>query len=288
MTIAFTCPHCQTTSQIDEAFAGQSGPCARCGAKVTVPMRSGAPSGHGRSISTGAIVVVVVALGGLLAIVLCGVGLYLPAVQSTSKPSPTLGCKNNLKQIAIALHNYHDTYQTFPPAYIADEDGQPMHSWRVLILPFIEGGSVYQQYDFDQPWNSAANLAVYQVQPSVYQCPGDSGSCSYFLVNVPDGIFEGDQQTKIAEITDGTSNTIMVVEVTGANVHWAEPYDLGPQALTAAINSAADGTAISSVHVGGAHVVFADASVHFVADNVPPATVQALITKSDGQAVRLP
>lgn len=66
-------------------------------------------------------------------------------------------CSNNLKQIAFSLHSYHDRYGCFPPAYIADEEGKPMHSWRVLILPFIEEQALYDRYAFTEPWDGPSN-----------------------------------------------------------------------------------------------------------------------------------
>src|SRR4051812_9073955 len=66
-------------------------------------------------------------------------------------------CKNNLKEIALALHNYHEAYGCFPPAYIADKDGRPMHSWRVLILPYLDEKPLYLKYRFDEPWNGPHN-----------------------------------------------------------------------------------------------------------------------------------
>ena len=66
-------------------------------------------------------------------------------------------CPNNLKQIAIALQSYHDEYGSLPPPYVAAADGQPMHSWRVLLLPFLECEPLYRQYRFDEPWDGPNN-----------------------------------------------------------------------------------------------------------------------------------
>jgi hypothetical protein len=83
-------------------------------------------------------------------------------------------CVVNLKQIALALHNYHDTYGTFPPAYVADENGRPMHSWRVLILPFLESSDVYSKYRFDEPWDGPHNRLLADRMPYAYRCPSES------------------------------------------------------------------------------------------------------------------
>src|SRR5262245_60656054 len=90
--------------------------------------------------------------------------LLLPAVQSPGGGGRRATCANNLRNISLALCQYHDIHGTFPPAYITDEDGRPMHSWRVLLLPYLDQHSVYRQYRFDEPWdgpnNSALALAV--------------------------------------------------------------------------------------------------------------------------------
>jgi prepilin-type processing-associated H-X9-DG protein len=173
-----------------------------------------------------------------------------------------------------------------------------MHSWRVLLLPFIEETELYEHYNFDEPWNSRANIAICTGgTPLVYQCPDDpggdryrlnpTGHCSYFMVNIPDGIVEGDTSATLDEIPDGPSNTIMVVEVAGSNIHWAEPRDLGPEAFDMPINLVRNGTSISSHHHGGAHVLFADGRVRILPNDTAIKVLQSLLTKSDGQIVEL-
>jgi hypothetical protein len=284
MTIAFTCPHCQATTQVDDSYAGQSGPCAQCGKTVTVP--GGARPSAGGSSSSKTIVVVLAAC--LLGLVLCGGGLaalLIPAMSQASAAAERSTCTNNLKQIALALHNYHDTHKTFPPAYFADANGQPMTSWRVLILPYMEQAAIYDQYDFDEPWDSPANMALTSVTLPSYTCPSDpTSTCNYFVVNVPGGIFDGDKASRFADITDGTSNTILVVEATGTGIDWAEPRDLDPRALGAAVNRA-PGVGIASNHPSVAMVALADGSVRALDETTANSILQLLITKNDGQVV---
>ncbi|MEZ6114117.1 MAG: DUF1559 domain-containing protein [Pirellulaceae bacterium] len=83
--------------------------------------------------------------------------MLLPAVQTAREAARRSQCSSNLKQIELALHNYHDTFKSFPPAYIADANGRPMHSWRVLILPFMEQRELYDQCRFDEPWDGPNN-----------------------------------------------------------------------------------------------------------------------------------
>src|SRR5207245_1654957 len=83
-----------------------------------------------------------------------------------------LGCINNLKQIGLALHNYHLVFDYFPPAYLADASGKPIHSWRILILPYMESSSLYNNYNLSQPWNSPSNLKASNTRPNtIYVCP---------------------------------------------------------------------------------------------------------------------
>lgn len=76
------------------------------------------------------------------------------------------GSSYSLRKIAYALKDYHHEYDTFPPAFIADKDGKPMHSWRVLILPYLDGGGfVYDQYDFGEPWDGPNNIKLLDHMP---------------------------------------------------------------------------------------------------------------------------
>ncbi len=243
MPISFTCPHCGKQTNVADQYAGQSGPCAGCGQTITVPgplaAATLAPAYAPPAKSSGGGVTIWVVIGAcFFGMLVCGgilVALLLPAIQAAREAARRAQCTNNLKQIALAFHNYHDTYGTFPPAYIPDENGQPKHSWRVLILPFLEGQQIYNQYKFDEPWNSPNNLAVTNQPMPVYSCPssptGTPGSTqtSYMVITGLGTVFDAGKACKLSEIIDGTSNTLMVVEVAGSGVNWAEPKDLDAQ-----------------------------------------------------------
>jgi prepilin-type processing-associated H-X9-DG protein len=203
-------------------------------------------------------------------------------------------CKNNLKQIALALHNYHDTYRTLPAPYIADENGRPMHSWRVAILPFLDQQHIFNQYNFNEPWDGPNNSQLATMYPRLetLRCPEDTQSefesPSYMAVVVPDGVFEGGKWNSFADVTDGTANTILVVEVTGATSHWMAPVDLDAEALNRMINAAHDGSGLASSHPGGVNVAMGDGSVITLTDATDMETLRRLVTKSDGNPVTLP
>src|SRR5262245_40148113 len=138
MPILFSCPHCGTKSQVTDQYAGQSGPCAACGKPVTIPYAGGARSSGGAGAGVAIVAVLAVLLVGALCIIPILIALLLPAVQAAREAARRTACANNLKQIGLAFQNYADAHGQFPPAYLADKDGKPMHSWRVLILPFME------------------------------------------------------------------------------------------------------------------------------------------------------
>jgi RNA polymerase sigma factor (sigma-70 family) len=136
---------------------------------------------------------------------------------------------NHLKQLALAFHNYHDTYGSFPPAALGNAEGKPLLSWRVAILPFIEQGALYKQLHLDEPWDSEHNKKLLDKMPRIYELPGvhgiAAGHTAYQVFVGKDALFEGGRKPRIADITDGTSNTILVVE--GARpVPWTRPDDI--------------------------------------------------------------
>src|SRR5687767_6993146 len=141
---------------------------------------------------------VVIAIIGVL------VALLLPAVQAAREASRRMQCSNNLKQIALALHNYHDVHKTFPPAYIPDADGKPMHSWRVLILPYIEQQPLFTQYDFNEPWNGPNNSRLANISIPVYHCPSEppgSTTAAYLAISGPGSIFDNEKGSYMGDIT---------------------------------------------------------------------------------------
>jgi len=293
MPIIFNCPHCGSQTNVDDRFAGQSGPCRSCGQTITVPAAQGGLPAQAPPASKGSggtiVIVAACGLGCLLLAVPILIALLLPAVQAAREAARRTQCMNNLKQLGIAMHNYHDTYGCFPPAYIADATGKPMHSWRVLILPFVEGQHIHQMYDFNEPWDGPNNSRLAAMMPPIYACPSDpqapgANATDYLAVAGPGAIFDGDKRCSLNDVTDGTQNTLMVAEVTGANVNWMEPRDLDVSQMTGAIN-APGGAEISSRHPGGAIALYADGSVHFLSNSLPPATIKALATKGGGEMV---
>jgi hypothetical protein len=243
------------------------------------------------STSSSAAVIVVALIAGGFAVLMCGgvlVALLLPAVQAAREAARRMQCANNLKQIALGLHNYHDTYGSFPPAYTVDANGKPLHSWRTLILPFVEQSALYSQIDLDEPWDSPNNQAFHNVVVQAYQCPSarPGPGCAYVAVVGPNTMFPGEKAVKLNEVLDGTSNTIAVVEVSGRTSSWMEPTDLDFNRMQFQPNQSPGDP--SSYHPGGFQAALADGSVRFISDSVDTNTLRNLMTINDGQTVQLP
>jgi hypothetical protein len=200
-------------------------------------------------------------------------------------------CKNNLKQIGLALHNYHDAYGCFPPAFIADDQGRPMHSWRGLLLPFLDEGPLYNRYRFDEPWDGPNNRQLADKIRDIYTCPEEREKgapvppeTSYLAVVGPDTAWPGSKGRALSEIKDPASETLMVVEVADSGIHWMEPRDLHVLQMAPLINSQS-GQGISSRHKGGAQAMLVDGAVRFISQNLSRGTIRGLLTVRGGDVV---
>ena len=298
MSIRFTCPHCGVETLVADEFVGRTGPCGSCGREISVEAPAGNPKPPVKSSGSSTAAIVAVALAVVVVgFLVCGgilVALLLPAGQSAREAARRMQCTNNMKQIALALHNYHDVYSTFPPAYTVDEQGQPLHSWRTLILPYMDQQGLYNQIDLSEPWNSPSNasLASMPIMQYQYHCPSSANAaCSYVALVGPGMIFEGSTPVAIKDITDGTSKTILVVEVAGRTKSWMEPVDINVGQMPAAINAGRPnytGNGMSSFHPGGLNVAMADGSLRFISQTVAPPVLQGLMTRDGGENTQLP
>jgi prepilin-type processing-associated H-X9-DG protein len=221
-----------------------------------------------------------VVCGGVLA------ALLLPAVQQAREAARRSQCKSNLKQIGLALHNYADTYGAFPPAYVADASGKPMHSWRVLILPYIDQAPLYNQYNFSEPWDGPTNSRLLSQMPPLYACPSHAGaaggtSTAYAAAFGELCVFRGSEPVAIKDITDGTSNTLLIVEADGAGIPWMKPDDVDVTKHP----TLGDRDGFSSSHPGGVHALMGDGSVRFISQSINAQTLKALFTRNGGEVV---
>lgn len=287
MPFSFACPHCGFASVVDEKFVGQSGPCAACGKEVTVesgPAPAASPhrraaSGMGRAIvvSLASIVGIVLLLGGVIGAV------YLAVANSNVVGTGgDGGCAANLQAIGQAMLQYHNDNSRFPPAVVISADGRAMHSWRVLLLPYLRQEALFQQYNMSVPWDDPQNQLLSSQMPAVYHCAESfnvAGSeTSYMVVTGAGGVFGGKQSASLTEILDGPAETLLVVETIGMAINWLEPRDLPRETLALTINGT-NAAGIGSQHpAGGSHLLHADGSVKFYGSLTSPETLESLLT----------
>ena len=214
-----------------------------------------------------------------------------------------------LTQLALAVHNYHDAYNAFPPAAVIGPNGKPWHSWRVLVLPFIEELDLYKQYDFSQPWDSPKNLAVAEKMPAVFRDPAREGPpdtfADYAAITGEAAIFQpgvvtmksaddfpacltAGKKVGFASVTDGTSNTILFATLDPARqIPWTKPEDIVLDDAFPGIGKPAGIGAIHPVE-GGHHtalVAFADGSVQTLPDSIDADTLRPFLTRAGGELV---
>ena len=185
--------------------------------------------------------------------------------------------------MCIRDSNYHDTYGSLPPAYTIDANGKPLHSWRTLILPYLEHQALYNTIDLSKPWNHPANSQAFKAQLPIYRCPASELPPSYtsYLASVGENsCFLPTNPRPFSEITDGTSNTLLVVEFPNEYaVHWMSPLDADEDMI---VGFASLGTL---AHPAGTQVALADGSVRYVSLNIAPETLRALVTAHGGETV---
>jgi prepilin-type processing-associated H-X9-DG protein len=208
-----------------------------------------------------------------------------PAVTAARESARRAQSANNMKQLALAFHNYAATHNHFPPAVVLGPDGKTPHSWRIEILPYLEAGgkALYDKYKMNEPWDSEDNKQVLLQMPAVFRFPDDnekSFHASYFAVTGPQTIFADIKGTSFRQITDGTSNTIMLVEAK-KNIPWTKPEDIAADADKPLPK-------LGGWTVGGFNVAFADGSVRLIPENVDGELLRKLFSKAGGELVQFP
>jgi hypothetical protein len=188
---------------------------------------------------------------------------------------------NNLKQIVLAFHNYHDSNNNKLPSDILDKDGKPLLSWRVAILPYVEELELYKQFKQNEPWDSDNNKKLIEKMPKLYtpvRVKAKAGETFYqtftgegtiFVKNVP--------VYKIFNIPDGTSNTGMIFEA-GEPVIWSKPADL-------AFDAKKPLPKLGGLFDGECHVAMGDGSVRLLKKNPDEQQMKYLIMPADGNPV---
>ena len=264
------------------------------------------------------IIAILVVVGVLLLCVVGGlVGLLLPAISAAREAARRSACSNNLRQIGLGLHAYTDVWRSLPPAYTVDASGRPLHSWRVLILPFMDYGGLYDQIRLDEPWDSPHNAKTAEgVVVPQYRCLGveaygpDLGKIHYAGIAGmgPDaatrpltapgvGMFGYDRNIALADVKDGTANTVMVME-TGRDLG---PWTRGGPTTVRGLapsgeplvgaggrfggNHVTDKTIWSRSKSSGTNVLMADASTRTIADSISTISLYCLATIAGGEGL---
>jgi len=231
---------------------------------------------------------------GLLVIGGIAVVSILPAIQQSREAARRIGCKNNLKQIYLAMSNYLDTHQRLPYAGQVTDDGQICGSWRTSILPYVDAAPWNDLYHFNQPWNSPFNRLVYNRCPPMYHCLSHTAEPRYtdYAMLCGPGTVGGNGMTQLdfGDITDGKSNTLLVVEACGTQIIWTQPKDVDVANASLGINLPGNQpgqsrAVVSSYHVGGAHVVLCDGTVRYVSNNIDKKLLKSLTTIQGNDAV---
>jgi prepilin-type processing-associated H-X9-DG protein len=235
-----------------------------------------------------------------------GVALLLPAVQQAREAARRAQDRNNLKQIALAMHNYHSTHDEFPTGTVDAPNLKPEErlSWQASILPFLEEGATYNTLDLKKPWDDPANkgratsIPTY-LNPQLTDVTDANGNAMTHYAGMaglgadaPElakgdkraGIFGYNRKVGIRDITDGTANTIMAMDVVGKLGPWARGGSATIRSLTAEpYLNGPDG--IGGNFAGGANFVFADGSVRFISQNIDPKVMRALATMAGGEVI---
>ena len=240
------------------------------------------------------------------------IALLLPAVQQAREAARRTQSMNNLKQIGLALHNFHDTHRNFPQGTIPSQKLKPeeRQSWLVPLLPSMDQGALYDQMKVDlresAQWDSDDLEDSITVAIPIFQNPsnpigfmhGEPATTDYVgwagvgkdaptekCKDDKKGIFGFDRATRLQDVTDGTSNTVMVSDAAAkTRGPWAQGGKSTIRALTTKpyINGE-DG--IGSPHTGGLHVLLADGSVRFVSQNIDAKILEALATRAGGEVI---
>ncbi|QDT38091.1 DUF1559 family PulG-like putative transporter [Stratiformator vulcanicus] len=206
-------------------------------------------------------------------------------------------CGNTTRVLGLALHHYYDEFDSFPPAVTFGPDGRPWHSWRALILKSaLELGYLeprFANYRLDESWDSPHNLMLGLECPKLFRCAADrgpAGCASRFAIVGPNTIFPPDGAVSIADVTDGLSNTIVLIEHSDSGIGWTEPRDVDYDA-DAVSKSGWAGAGLRSRHEtgrlidGDGFVLLSDGSPRFVSGAGDSETVRRWLLRNDGERV---
>jgi hypothetical protein len=218
----------------------------------------------------------------------------MPYVAAQFENAKKVAVQNNLRQLALSMHNFESAHQSFPAAYSSDKDGNKLLSWRVHVLPYIAQNQLYDEFHLDEPWDSEHNKSLIAKMPDVYKHASlklPPGMTVYLGNTTKDGVLSEPKKpgekntagtTSFGKISDGSSNTVLIVEVNAESaVPWTKPDDLP--------NDAGDvSKVIEGIRNGNKYLVaMCDGSVHMLqSENVE--LLKSMLTKNGGEVIRIP
>jgi hypothetical protein len=190
---------------------------------------------------------------------------------------------DNMKQVALGLLNYESAHGSLPAHASYSADGKPLLSWRVLILPYLEQKSLYDEFHLDEPWDSPHNKPLVGRMPEIFKnpnLPSSDGKTIYLAVVGPTCVFDGTAEgMPLAKITDGTANTVMLVEANADHaVEWTKPADLE-------FNAKNPAAGLGGLRHHGWNAASADGSCSFIRNETDPREVKALFTPAGGEGI---
>jgi type II secretory pathway pseudopilin PulG len=223
---------------------------------------------------------VIIAIVGML------VALLLPFKRSAREPARRNSCLNNIKNIGLALHAYEQEHGALPPAYTVDEQGNRLHSWRTLLLPYIEQSRLYESIDLTKPWDDPVNAKARETIVEAYQCPSSpelDGLTNYLAVIGPECAFSGSEPRKLLDVKDDSEETLAIIDSgTDRAVPWMSPEDIDHAALLKLPPDA------RMNHPSQILALFLDGSPQNIPIDIDRDLLRAMLTISGGEDVELP
>jgi hypothetical protein len=226
----------------------------------------------------------------VLAIFLVPAVFFIVFVRNARQAALASRSQGPLNRLSLALHNYHDVYGCLPPAYVVDEDGKPIHSWRALVLPYVDYDGRYKEYRFDEPWDGPKNIKLIDRMPEIFHCPSEPESTrftNYVAVVGPKTAFPGAGCVEFDAFEDGVNQTILLAEIANSDVAWSEPRDLDVETMSFLVNDKRRAS-ISSNRKRGPYVVFSH-SIHayWLRESLSAEAVRSLTTINGGEPMSL-
>jgi hypothetical protein len=220
--------------------------------------------------------------GVILGLVAIGitVALLLPTVRSARPSAHRSQCTNNTKQIMLALFRYEQEHGSLPPAYTVDEQGSRLHSWRTLILPYMEQQMLYDRIDLTKPWDDPVNANARESVVYAYTCPStspdDPAMTTYLAVVGPEAAFPGTIARTSAELEKERQNTLAIIDATPDKaVHWMSPQDITIDEVLR-FSEATD-----TQHPGGMVAGFLHGGVDFIYLDIDREVLRSMLTIAD-------